>query len=300
MGDKILLNITQLFNPKQHNDNQVLLTNQNELNALCLDLSNEGIIAFDTEFVRRDTYYPKLSLIQIATKTYTKLIDATVLDLSPLKELLLHPKILKIFHAPKQDFEIFYRVFNALPVNIFDTQIAAGFCAMRSVMSYADLCSEICLVTIDKTHQASDWLKRPIGVEMLEYAAKDVEYLHDLYEYLHTRIDDIEKYHERLDVELLDPKLYQFSPENAWKKVRVGPRSEEFIRKMKVLAAFREEMAAEVDVPRGHFIHDNALIQICNSLPRDDKGFRAIRWQTRWMKMKKYRNKVLAICASLD
>ncbi len=279
----------------------MLITNQRALNELCSVLESEDVVAFDTEFVRRDTYYPILSLIQVATKTYTKLIDPIGLDLEALRNILFNKKIVKIFHAPKQDFEIFYRVFGELPTNIFDTQIAAGFCGLRSVMSYADLCLEVCCVTIDKTYQAANWLARPIREEMIDYAIKDVEYLHDLYEYLRPRIDDAEKYQTRVEVELADPRLYQLSPENAWKKVKSnhGSRSEEFIEKLKVLAAFREEVAARIDVPRGHFIPDSALIQICNVLPRSRKAFKVIKWHTRWMKTDEYRDQIIDLCTNL-
>lgn len=276
-----------------------IIASQKDFERLCTDLAQEQSIALDTEFVRRDTYYPKLSLIQVATKTYTAIIDTVNLDLEPLKAILLNDKLLKIFHAPKQDFEIFYHLFQITPLYIFDTQLAATCSGLRSAISYADLCSLLCYVDIDKTHQAANWLARPLTDEMLAYAAKDVEYLHDIYEYLHPLITDMEKYQRRLAAELVDPKLYHLSPQNAWKKIKVGTRSEVFIENIKILAAFREETASSLDVPRGHFIPDQALIQICSSLPKNDRSWRAIKWKTKWMKDEKYKGKILDLCASL-
>jgi ribonuclease D len=277
----------------------VLITTQKELDKLCASLAQEKVIAIDTEFVRRDTYYAKLSLLQISTKEKTSLVDVVNLNLELIKNLLLNQRVVKIFHAPRQDFEIFYHLFGITPVNIFDTQIAASICGLRAVMSYADLCSEICHVTIDKTYQAANWLARPLREDMLIYAAKDVEYLHDIYEYFYPLIEDREGYEARIQAELLDHELYKLNSQNAWKKIRAGKRSEDFINKLKVIAAFREETASNLDVPRGHFIPDQAVIQICSELPVNLKAFRRIQLQSKWMKMDLYRGKILDLCSAL-
>jgi len=163
----------------------LFINNQEDLNKACKSMACSQILSIDTEFLRRDTYFPILSIIQIKTKDHNIVIDVlSNINLSPFKDLLLNNKILKIFHAPREDFFIFYYLFKILPQNIFDTQLAADVCNIGNTLSYSDLCYKICGVTIDKKHQKANWLQRPINIDMLNYAIKDVEYLENIYEVL--------------------------------------------------------------------------------------------------------------------
>lgn len=278
----------------------MLISSQEKLDLLCEKLEQQKSIAIDTEFVRRTTYYAKLSLIQIAESNGNiSIIDVTGLDLRPFKKLLLNEKILKIIHAAVQDFENFYHLFKILPVNVFDTQIAARFCGFRRATSYAELCKEICHKEIDKTFQAADWLARPVSEEMLAYAAKDVEHLHEIYNHLSDKISDKEQYKDELGKELLDPDLYKLRPERAWKKVKSNQQHRYDYEAMKALAAFREECAASLDIPRGFFISDDDLVRICRYLPTSPAELTIHKQKTDWINTDKYRNKLLDLCAGL-
>ena len=278
----------------------MLINSQEKLDLLCAKLEQEKTIALDTEFVRRTTYYAKLSLIQIAESNGNiSIIDVNNLDLTPFKNLLLNEKVLKILHAALQDFENFYNLFKAMPVNVFDTQIAARFCGFRRATSYAELCREIAHNEIDKTYQAADWLARPISNEVLAYAAKDVEHLHEIYHYLSEKISDKEQYNDALNKELLDPDLYKLRPERAWKKVKSNQQHRYDYDAMRALAAFREECAASLDIPRGFFITDDDLVRICRFLPTSVAELSIHKQKTNWITTDKYRNKLLDLCAAL-
>lgn len=278
----------------------MLISSNEQLDLLCSRLEHQKSIAIDTEFVRRSTYYPKLSLIQIAEiDGDISIIDVTKLDLAPFQKLLLNDGVLKIFHAPLQDFENFYHLFKILPINIFDTQIAARFAGFRRTASYAELCKEVCDIEIDKTYQAADWLARPVSSEMLLYAATDVQYLHAIYQHLLEKIDNIEGYKQAIDQELLDPQLYQLCPEKAWKKVKSSRHHRYDNDAMVALAAFREECAATLDIPRNHFIADDDLVWICRFLPTSAAELSISKQKTDWINKDKYLNKLFDLCAAL-
>lgn len=278
----------------------MLIDSREKLDFLCSKLEQQKLIALDTEFVRRTTYYPKLSLIQIAdTDGNISIIDVTKVDLESFKNLLLNDGVKKIFHAPLQDFENFYHLLKILPVNIFDTQIAARFVGFRRATSYAELCKEICDIEIDKTYQAADWMARPVSDEMLSYAATDVLYLHKIYHYLLGKMDNLEEYNKVIEKELLDPGLYQLRPEKAWKKVKSTRQHRYDYEAMVQLAAFREECAAKLDIPRNHFISDDDLVHICRFLPSTSSELSIARQRTDWINQDKYRNKLLDLCAAL-
>lgn len=249
------------------------IENDNGLIDLCSMLHNCQSIALDTEFLRRDTYYAKLSIIQISNGDEVFIIDALKVNLEPLKALLLDNNVLKIFHAPTQDFEILYRLFRITPKNVFDTQIAAALCDLGTSISYANLCQTICSITIDKSYQAGNWLQRPLPQNMLHYASLDVKYLHQIYNDLYNKIPDIEQYHTLVQNNLLNPKLYIMNLAGAWRKVKCNYKSHQFLGRLQMLASFREEYAALSNVPRGHFIADNDLVKMCDVLPTTTKEF---------------------------
>jgi ribonuclease D len=222
--------------------------------------------------MRRSSYYAKLSLVQISDGARVFVIDATTVDLTELKGILVNQEIVKIFHSPLQDIQIFYKLFKVIPLNVFDTQIACAFCGFRSSISYSDLCLQICNVLIDKTYQATDWLARPLSDLMIEYAAHDVKYLHQIYHVLLQKIKDLPLYNKTLNDKILNPDLYKPHPETAWKKIKYQSTSPEFLLSIQTLAAFREECAMTLDIPRSHVLSDKDLIKICKTLPVVRKG----------------------------
>lgn len=280
----------------------LIIDNQNGLNNFCEQLLPYKIIGVDTEFVRERTYFAQLSIIQIITSDHKVIIDnLSNIDLAPLSKIFLNDKILKIFHAPREDFEIFYRLFKKLPQNIFDIQIAAGLSDFGKYLSYADICSKICGIQIDKTYQRSNWLKRPINADMLDYAIKDVEYLEPIYHILQPVItnNNLQQDYNSQIKSLLNIGNYIVDPSNAWKKVRFNNYSPTFIEKMKIMAGYREEGASKIDIPRRHFITDEDLVKICQYLPVNDQDFNNLRLESNYLNKKIYRTRIGNLCAGV-
>lgn len=213
----------------------IFINDQNNLENFCREIRFQPIIGVDTEFYRRTTYFAKLSIIQIVTLKHKVIIDALAnIDLTSIKEIFFNQEILKIFHSPREDFEIIFQLFKQLPQNIFDTQIAASICGFGQSLSYRDLCEKICGVRIDKTHQKANWIKRPISFEMLDYAIKDVEYLPLLYNKLQNMIINLNTndiYQKKIN-NLMNIKNYTINISNAWQKVKFQNHSTNFIKRM--------------------------------------------------------------------
>ncbi len=280
----------------------IFVDNQQVLTELCEQIATQTSISVDTEFQRRTTFFARLSIIQIVTSRHKIIIDALAgLDLTPIKNIFADERIVKIFHSPREDFEILYRLFKQLPQNIFDTQTAASVCGFGNHLSYSDLCMEMCRVTIDKTLQRAEWMRRPIPVKMLEYAIKDAEYLQSMYLSLKKTIEDRklgEAYKERLKP-LVDPKTYMVNLETAWQKVRFSQTSGKVIERMKVFAAFREECASALDIPRRYFASDEDLLKLCHHLPSTERELIALRLDSHNLTKHRYRNKLFEICNGL-
>ncbi|MGI4775322.1 MAG: ribonuclease D [Janthinobacterium lividum] len=281
----------------------MILVNQQEiLVQVCANLAKNEILSIDTEFERSTTYFSKLSTIQIASKDCLVVIDARAnLDLYLFQSLLLNHGILKIFHSPREDFEIFYRLFKCLPQNIFDTQTASRLCGLGSSISYSDLCAQICNIIIDKTYQKANWLRRPLPIEMLEYATNDVKYLEVIYNFLQNLITT-QGLQERVTQSmhmLIDPKNYKIALDNIWKKVNFANRSDLFLSRMKIIAAFREECASDADLPRKHFLSDEDLVKICNHLPTSNDELRNLKLNNVHIAKQKYKNRLLDLCSGL-
>lgn len=279
----------------------MLITSQTELNSLCKNLHQHKSIAIDTEFVRRSTYYPKLSIVQICDSSGNiYVLDAIKTNILPFKEILQNPKILKILHAPLQDFENFYIHFKTLPTNVFDTQTASKFAGFRSNTSYRELCKAICNIDIDKSHQQSDWLQRPLGPLMIEYAKEDVKHLHNIYNYLLPKIINNTDYNAEIQ-KLLDPLSYKVNLETAWKKIkcRTNCNTAQSRYRLSELAAFREEAASNLDIPRSHFLSDETLVILCKTLPTKELDLHITKQKTNWIHQEKYKQKLFNLCQAL-
>jgi len=274
-----------------------IISNQNEFNNSIAQLKSQTHISIDTEFDRRTTYFANLSLIQISSNLGIYIIDTLkVVDLKKLKEILLDNGIVKIFHSPEQDFEIFYNLFNIVPQNFFDTQIASDLCGFRKHISYGDLCKEICNVNLNKKLQNTNWLKRPISDSMLEYLILDVKYLQELYEYLNKRLDLLGKYNEYKNLLTIKFKEDSYKPniEKAWTKVKI-PRN--LVRSkteiLKVIAGLRLTLAIEYNVPKKYIITDQDILKIICYIPRTIKELKKLNLNSRFIYQEKIANQII-------
>jgi len=252
-----------------------------DLRALCEELAHASYIALDTEFMRDQTYWPKLCLIQIAVPDNAAMIDplAPDIDLSPFYELLRNPHTVKVFHAARQDVEIFCQQGGVVPTPLFDTQIAAMVCGFGDAASYETLARKIAKVEIDKSARYSDWGHRPLNKRQLEYAQADVTHLCTIYEAM-TRM--LEKSGRSAWVEeeiaaLSDPALYRLDPKDSWKRLKPRTTNKRFLAMLASLAEWREREAQARDIPRGRVLKDEALTEIAAHPPENADGLDRVR-----------------------
>ena len=236
------------------------------LNALCIELSEQKWLAIDTEFMRQDTFFAELALIQIATpdlKVY--LIDPlSIENLDVLWALFTQPSILKIFHAARQDLEILFQQAEQMPSPIFDTQLAGVFLGLGDQAGYARLVEEICGEKLNKDQARTHWLERPLQTEQLEYAAADVWYLAQAYPKLIQRLTPTQRQALQADFNTIsDPQLYTINPSQAWLRIKpsAGLSSKQY-GLLQQLAAWREEQAVSLNQPRKWIISDDAILQL--------------------------------------
>lgn len=251
------------------------------LRQLCARLRSKAWLALDTEFIRESTYYPRLCLLQIASDDSIACIDPLALPrLEPLAELLFDPAITKVFHACGQDMEIFYHSYGRLPRPIFDTQVAAPLLGLPSQPSYAALVQELLGTALTKSHTRTDWSRRPLSREQLDYALDDVRHLGPLYLKLRAALEQRGRL-AWLDEDfaaLSDPERYRNPPEQAWRRIRAtGKMSGKRLSILMALAAWREERARREDRPRGWVLPDEALIDIARLGPADREQLASLR-----------------------
>lgn len=237
-------------------------------------------VAIDTEFFRVTSYWPKLSLIQIAVGEDIYLIDALAkdMDLTGFCNLLINPGICKIIHAGRQDFEIFHHAFNVLPNNIFDTQVAAYVLGERDSIGLADLLQKHLNVSLDKSDQHTDWLQRPLKPKQLSYAANDVRWLQQLYLLFKEKLIAYERF-EWLQEEqyyLCIPETYIADTRSLWRKVRTEKKFKPLTRLiLQTICIWREEQAQKHDWNRGRVLSDKVLTQLVNDYPETLPEFTA-------------------------
>lgn len=255
--------------------NPLYITTNEELSHLCVLLNQEEIICLDTEFMRIDTYFPRLCLIQIATPSDIAIVDplAEGLDLEPLWQILEDPSKCKVLHSCRQDLEIFYYTRGGLPANIFDTQIAAMLCGLGDTMSLESLVALACNVNMDKTQRRSDWLKRPLNKAQLDYAAMDVRYLPRIHKKLHEHLVQ-QKRMEWLAEEtkpLMDPSLYLPNLPKLFLKLNLDTNNKTVHQTAMALVKAREVVAQELNVPRNRVIDDSIIRVLAKRDLSDDK-----------------------------
>lgn len=248
-----------------------LLTTTAEVEEFCRELAEEPYITIDTEFMRDRTYWPKLCLVQLAGKDSFAAIDPLEpdLDLQPLFDLMANPHVIKVFHACRQDVEIFYHLTGRTPAPIFDSQLAAMVLGYGDEVGYETLVTKIAKARIDKSSRFTDWSRRPLSDQQLNYALADVTHLRAIYEQLRQELEEASRvdWADQELSELTSADTYEQPPELAWKRVKIRSKDKRFIAIVQALAAWRETEAQTRDLPRNRIIRDDLLMEVAANRP---------------------------------
>lgn len=260
----------------------MFITDQSDLDRFCRALASAPFITVDTEFLREKTYYPKLCLIQISGPDgQGAAIDplAPGIDLSPVYDLLFAPGILKVFHAARQDLEIFFNLTGRVAAPVFDTQIAAMVCGYGDSVGYEALVRNTTGHQVDKSAQFTNWSLRPLSEKQIDYALGDVVYLVEVYRKLSAELDKRGRTSWVLQEEeiLADPKTYRSDPLEAWKRVKIKTPKPKTLAVLRALAAWREEQARSRDIPKGWILRDETLADIAGQVPTTQAQLAKIR-----------------------
>jgi ribonuclease D len=250
-----------------------LITDTAALAEFCARQRGADYLAVDTEFMRERTYWPILCVVQVAGPGEAMAIDALApgLDLAPLLALMNDPAILKLFHAARQDLEIFFHLSGVVPQPLFDTQIAAMVCGFGDSASYETLVRKLAGASLDKASRFTDWSHRPLTERQIDYALGDVIHLRTVYEQLQQRLakNGRASWFAEEMAALEDPSLYRADPVAAWRRFRLrGKADSRFLAVLRALAAWRETAAQQRDLPRGRVLRDEALIEIASHAPK--------------------------------
>lgn len=248
-----------------------LITESEALAALCARLRAESFVTVDTEFMRERTYWPELCVVQLAGEADVAVVDAQApgIDLAPLGELLADPAVLKVFHAARQDVEIFLLKFGAVPTPMYDTQVAAQVAGFGDQVSYDALARALAGANIDKAHRFSDWAARPLSPAQIAYAAADVTHLRRIHVALSAKLEREGRtaWVAEEMAELASPAGYRQDPETAWERLRPRSHNRRFLGVLRAIAAWREREAQRVNIPRGRLVKDEALLEIAATMP---------------------------------
>jgi len=251
------------------------ITTTDELASFCARAKEGPYVTLDTEFLRERTYWARLCLIQMALPgeageaVLIDPIEGGELSLEPLYDLFRHESTVKVFHAARQDLEIFYVKGGLFPRPLFDTQIAAMVCGFGEQASYETLVRRIARANLDKTSRFTDWSRRPLSTAQQEYALADVTHLRPIYEWLAARLKENGRapwVEEELAM-LTDPGTYTVHPDEAWQRIRIRTGSARFLAIVRELARFREAYAQAQDIPRSRVMKDDALLELASSKP---------------------------------
>ena len=253
------------------NNETFYIESAGELKTFCTELLNGSWIGVDTEFMRERTYYPEPCLIQLSGDAGIACVDIVVIkDLAPLKEVLMRADIVKLMHSCSQDLEIFHLLFDEIPPNIFDTQVAAAFIGKGDQLSYAALVEDICDVKLHKAHTRARWCNRPLSEEEIFYAEDDVRYLPAMYDSLSAELERLGR-RDWFDAEMQgisESAVFALNENNAWQRMNAMRRlSGRQLAAAKALAGWREALAQSRDKPRSWILADKVLVKIANTLP---------------------------------
>lgn len=264
-----------------------LITDTKALAALCKALAHETFVTVDTEFMRETTYWPDLCLIQIAGAEVNGLIDpmAEGIDLKPFFALMNNEKVLKVFHAARQDVEIMVHLAGTVPHPIFDTQIAAMVCGFGDQVSYESIVRKLAKAQIDKSSRFTDWSRRPLTEKQLTYALSDVTHLRTVYEKLKLELDrnGREPWLAQEMAILMAIETYRTEPQDAWKRIKVRLKSKKQLGVLIAVAGWREMEAQEKNVPRSRVIKDDAVAEVATQMPQSKDALGQLRALPRGM-----------------
>ena len=258
-----------------------LITDNDELRAFCAPLATVEYVTVDTEFIRERTYWPVLCLLQIGGPDGAAAVDALApgIDLAPVFELLANRNVLKVFHAARQDMEIFCRAMDDCPAPVFDTQIAAMVCGFGDSVGYETLVAKLAKATVDKSSRFTDWAARPLSDKQISYALSDVTHLRTVYEKLQAKLEksgrlawvasEMEALHNR--------SFYETDPMEAYERLKVRRPSPRLLAILREVAAWREIEAQRADVPRNRIVRDESIVEIAHHPPKSIENLARIR-----------------------
>ena len=258
-----------------------IITTNDDLAGLCSRLADHDYVTVDTEFMRESTYWPKLCLIQIASDDEEAIIDplANGLDLGPLFQLFANESVVKVFHAARQDVEIFHHLSGNIPTPLFDSQVAAMVCGFGEQVSYSQLVKKLTGADLDKSSRFTDWAKRPLSKKQLTYALGDVTHLRLIYKKLQkdlTKSGRSAWLSEELKT-LTSKGTYEVQPKDAWKRLKMRVNNRRALGILMELAGWREALAQSANIPRGRVLKDDALYDIANQAPATQKELGQLR-----------------------
>ena len=258
-----------------------LIATTRELTELCHRLASHPYVTVDTEFLRETTFWPRLCVVQLASDDEAVAIDALGdgLDLSPLFELMADPRVVKVFHAARQDVEIFWNLAKLVPMPLFDTQVAAMVCGFGDQISYSDLVQTVTKATLDKSSRFTDWSRRPLSMAQVTYAIADVTHLRDVYKFLLGKLEASNRVGWLSDEmsTLTAPATYEQHPDRAWERFRNRARKPRDLAVLMELAGWREAEAQSRDVPRARVLKDDIMIEVALAAPQNEEALGELR-----------------------
>jgi ribonuclease D len=275
-----------------------LITTTHDLAEVCQRLAKHPFVTVDTEFLRETTFWPKLCVVQIASPEEAVAIDAMAegLDLSPFFALMADKRIVKVFHAARQDIEIIWNLAKLIPAPLFDTQVAAMVCGFGDQVSYGELTQAVAKVTLDKSSRFTDWSRRPLSEAQILYAIADVTYLRDIYVFLQRKLEKTGRLFWLADemTFLTSSSTYEQHPENAWERFRNRARKPRDLAVLMEVAAWRESEAQGRDVPRSRVLKDDVLIEVALAAPKSPEELGNLRAFPRGMERSRTGMDILA------
>ena len=258
-----------------------LIATTPDLSDVCRRFAAFPSVTVDTEFLRETTFWPKLCVVQLASPEEAVAVDALAegIDLAPLFALMADPNVVKVFHAARQDVEIFWNLAKMIPAPLFDTQVAAMVCNFGDQVSYSDLVQTVCKVGLDKSSRFTDWARRPLSDAQITYAIADVTYLRDIYRFMLAKLEASGRLGWLADEMkvLTSPATYEQHPEQAWERYRNRVRKPRDLAVLMELAGWRETEAQGRDVPRSRVLKDDIMIEVALAAPRSAEALGDLR-----------------------
>ncbi len=258
-----------------------IIRDTESLQAFCDAARTHDFVCIDTEFMRESTFYSILCLVQMATTEDEAIVDplAEGIDLTPLKALLMDQSITKVLHAARQDMEIFYKICDAVPGPIFDTQIAGMAIGLGDSAGYGALVKERLNINLDKGARFTDWSRRPLSEKQLTYAIADVTHLRDLYPDVVAELEESGRLSWVMEEmgQHMREDLYTFEPEDAWQRLKLRGNKKHYLASLKAAAAWRERQAIKKDIPRRRVLKDDAIYDLAQQRPRTIEALAKLR-----------------------